>query len=130
MRPRPLCLGRPLALTPVATRLPKGHSGGASLPAKPLARGREPCRPAAKDEVGATHRRLRNDPISSQNRPSHEAFVVEGEGKATTWTKIGAAWPHDGRNGLIVKLSALPLNGRLVLRAPKPKADGEGETGA
>jgi len=26
--------------------------------------------------------------------------------------------------------SNLPLTGHLVLRAPKPKADGEGETGA
>ncbi|MCA3301217.1 MAG: hypothetical protein ACK5TM_00355 [Methylobacterium sp.] len=66
----------------------------------------------------------------AKNRPSHEAFVVEGEGKATTWTKIGAAWPHEDGTGLTVKLSALPLTGRLVLRAPKPKAEGEGETGA
>ena len=30
-----------------------------------------------------------------KNRPTHEAYVVDGEGKSATWIKIGAAWPHE-----------------------------------
>ena len=65
-----------------------------------------------------------------KNRPTYEAYVVDGEGKSATWIKIGAAWPHDDGTGFTVKLSALPIGGRLVLRAPKPKAEGDGEAGA
>jgi hypothetical protein len=55
--------------------------------------------------------------------PSFEAFVVEGEGDKTFWTKIGAAWPHDDGDGYNLNLIALPTNGRLVIRKPKPKQD-------
>jgi hypothetical protein len=30
---------------------------------------------------------------SAKNTPSHEIFLVEGEGKETTWTKVGVAFP-------------------------------------
>lgn len=66
----------------------------------------------------------------AKNRPSHEAYVVEGEGKSASWTKIGAAWPHENGTGLTIRLSAVPLSGRLVLRAPKPKAEADAEVGA
>ncbi|KRB18266.1 hypothetical protein ASD99_31035 [Mesorhizobium sp. Root695] len=56
-------------------------------------------------------------------RPSHEVYVVEGEGDKTHWTKVGAAWPHDDGEGFNITLSALPLNGRLVIRKPKPQED-------
>jgi hypothetical protein len=52
-------------------------------------------------------------------RPSHKAFVVEdrGEGEDTGfWTRIGSAWPHKDAKGLNIVLSALPTNGRIVLR--------------
>ncbi len=52
-------------------------------------------------------------------RPSHAVYVVEGEGDKTHWTKIGAAWTHEDGEGYNVTLSALPLNGRLVIRKPK-----------
>lgn len=68
----------------------------------------------------------------TKNRPTHEAYVVDGEGKSATWIKIGAAWPHEDSTGFTVKLSALPVGGRLVLRTSKPKdaAQPEGEAGA
>ena len=47
--------------------------------------------------------------------PSHKVFTVEGEGDDAFWTRIGSAWPTKG-DGFNVVLSALPLNGRLVLR--------------
>ncbi len=35
------------------------------------------------------------------------------------WTRIGAAWDHGNGDGLTVKLDCVPLDGRVVLRAPK-----------
>ena len=63
----------------------------------------------------------------SSNRPSHELFVVEGEGEDAFFTKIGAAWPNKKGTGFNLQLSAMPLNGRLIMTEPreavaKPKA--------
>jgi len=54
-------------------------------------------------------------------RPSHRAYVVEDrDGEHTEqsgfWTRIGSAWPHKDGKGLNIVLSALPVNGRVVLR--------------
>ncbi len=49
--------------------------------------------------------------------------MVEGEGDKTHWTKIGAAWAHDDGEGYNLTLIALPTNGRLVIRKPKPKQE-------
>lgn len=60
------------------------------------------------------------------NRPTHAVYVIEGEGESAFWTKVGAAWSHDDNEGLSILFTAVPLNGRLVLRPlkDKPKADG------
>ena len=58
-------------------------------------------------------------------RPSHAVYTVEGQGKTSYWTKIGAAWAHESGEGFNIQLTALPLDGRLVVRKPKPKADQE-----
>jgi len=55
--------------------------------------------------------------------PSHSVFVVEGEGDNAFWTRIGAAWLHQDGKGFNITLSALPLNGRLVVREPKDDAE-------
>ncbi|AMA60127.1 hypothetical protein [Bradyrhizobium sp. CCGE-LA001] len=52
-------------------------------------------------------------------KPSHEAFVITGEGESAFWTKIGAVWPHDNAKGFNVDLIALPVSGRLVIRERK-----------
>lgn len=57
-------------------------------------------------------------------RPSHTVYVVEGEGQNAFWTKVGAAWAHDDDEGFNLQLTALPVNGRLVLRKPKPQEEG------
>jgi hypothetical protein len=49
--------------------------------------------------------------------PTHGVFVVEGDGKDAYWTRIGAAWAHQDGEGFNVRLSALPVSGRLVVRA-------------
>ena len=62
--------------------------------------------------------------------PTHIAYAVrEGkdQGKGF-WTRIGAAWQHKDGKGFNIVLSALPSNGRLVLREyteKDEKADAE-----
>ena len=53
-------------------------------------------------------------------KPAHELFAVQdnAEGKSF-WTKIGAAWPHKDGKGFDIKIHAVPLSGRIVLREPK-----------
>lgn len=74
--------------------------------------------------------------VMAGNRPSHKAFVVEGEGDKAFWTRIGSAWPNADGKGFNITLSALPINGRVVLREfteedaveeekPKPKYKGK-----
>lgn len=41
-----------------------------------------------------------------------------GEEK-TYWTKLGAAWENE--DSIAVFLDALPTNGKLVLKVPKPR---------
>ncbi len=54
--------------------------------------------------------------------PSHKVFVVEDKDEENSdeskawWTRVGSAWPHKDGLGLNVVLSAVPMNGRLVLR--------------
>lgn len=58
----------------------------------------------------------------AKNYPSHGVFVVEGDGDRAFWTKIGSAWAHGDGQGFNVQLSAIPVGGRLIIRARK---DGE-----
>ena len=58
-------------------------------------------------------------PAKEKTLPTHNAYVIEGEGEAAFWTKVGAAWPHQDGNGFNVTLTALPLTGRLVIRTRK-----------
>lgn len=64
-------------------------------------------------------------------RPTHAIYVIQGEGKAERWTKIGAAWPHKDGQGLGLVLDALPTgNGRVALRVITEKdADNTGNGG-
>jgi len=61
------------------------------------------------------------DGIPGDNQKlTYKAFTVEdyGEGEDTEafWTRIASAWPHKDGNGFNVALSALPVNGCIVLR--------------
>jgi hypothetical protein len=58
----------------------------------------------------------------------HVRDAKDGQGKGNGkgfWTRIGAAWPHEDREGFNVQIEMLPINGKIVLRTPK--AD-EGES--
>lgn len=52
------------------------------------------------------------------NRPAYGVYQVE-EGKGDRkgfWTKIGAAWKHERGDGFSIQLTALPIDGRLIVR--------------
>ena len=64
-----------------------------------------------------------------KRKPTHAVYAVEGDGDKARWTKIGAAWGHHDGDGFNISLDCLPLNGRLVVRKPKPDAQRDGDGG-
>lgn len=50
-------------------------------------------------------------------KPTHRLFRVVGEGEHSIWTPIGAAWPNKDGQGFSINCEALPLSGRIVMRA-------------
>lgn len=61
------------------------------------------------------------------NSPAFMLYRVDGNGPDARWTKIGAAWPNRDGKGFNILCDAVPLQGRIVMRAytPKPKAEDE-----
>jgi hypothetical protein len=59
------------------------------------------------------------------NSPAFMLYRVEGNGSEARWTRIGAAWPNKDGKGFNILCDAVPLQGRIVMRAytPKPKAE-------
>lgn len=49
-------------------------------------------------------------------QPTHRLYRVTGEGRAATWTAIGAAWPNRDGEGFSLVCDAVPLQGRIILR--------------
>jgi hypothetical protein len=60
---------------------------------------------------------------NGKRKPDFEVFVVEviNPGDKGYWTKVGAAWSNKDQKGISVQLSALPKDGRLVLRRVQEK---------
>lgn len=56
-------------------------------------------------------------------KPTHRLYRVLGDGKAASWTPIGAAWPNKDGLGFSLQCDAVPLQGRLVLRAITERAE-------
>lgn len=67
----------------------------------------------------ATKKNAETATETKRNLPTHGVYVVEGEGENAYWTKVGAAWAHADNAGFNISLTAVPLAGRLVLRARK-----------
>ena len=63
----------------------------------------------------------------TNRKPSHSVFLVEGEGETAYLTRIGAAWQHEDGDGFNVKLSAIPLAGRIVIRRAKSHGEARGQ---
>src|SRR6201994_5041281 len=61
--------------------------------------------------------RLNLQPTQSGRKPTHRLYRVVGDGKRSIWTPIGAAWPNKDGMGFSLQCDAIPLQGRLVLRA-------------
>lgn len=59
-------------------------------------------------------------------RPTHRLYRVVGDGRSSSWTPIGAAWPNKDGLGFSVSIDALPLAGRIVMRrvAGRSSVDG------
>lgn len=53
----------------------------------------------------------------SGRKPTHRLYNVSGEGKTASWTPIGAAWPNRDGSGFSIQCDAIPLQGRIVMRA-------------
>jgi len=69
---------------------------------------------------------------SSQKQPSHKVFTVrdsEEKGGKAFWTRIGTAWAHGDGEGFNIALDALPVNGRIVLRAFTEEEDDKADDG-
>lgn len=59
-------------------------------------------------------------------KPTHAVYHVRGEGENAYWTKVGAAWLHDDKEGLNLSLDYMPIGeGRLVVRVNKTDAQEE-----
>ena len=53
-------------------------------------------------------------------QPSFRAYtVIKRDKEDDFWLPIGAAFPHEDGKGYNIVLQALPIDGRVVLRAPK-----------
>ena len=63
--------------------------------------------------------------MAENNTPSARAYTVrEASGKGKSfWTRIGSAWLHKDGKGFNVQLDALPVDGRLVIRAVSAKGE-------
>ena len=57
--------------------------------------------------------------MANGKRPDYEVFISQkGKDEKNYYTKVGAAW-NVASDGISIKLSALPLDGSLVLFPPK-----------
>jgi len=64
----------------------------------------------------------RNTPTKPEPKsPIYHAYTVRDgkDGQKSFWTRIGSFFVHDDGEGGTLLLDALPLDGRIVLRAPK-----------
>ena len=59
-------------------------------------------------------------------KPTHRLYRVVGDGESASWTPIGAAWPNKDGMGFSITCDAVPLQGRIMMRAitERPEANG------
>lgn len=50
-------------------------------------------------------------------KPTHRIYRVTGEDPKASWTPIGATWPNRDGAGFSIQCDAIPLTGRIVMRA-------------
>lgn len=60
----------------------------------------------------------------NSGKESWDVFtVVEADGKDDYWLKVGKMYRHASADGFNIYLNALPLNGKLVIKPPRKRAD-------
>lgn len=60
--------------------------------------------------------------IGTARKPDFVAYSVRGrEGKKAKFTEIGVTFRHKDGKGLDILFDAIPLGGRITLRAPESK---------
>ena len=75
-----------------------------------------------KPSSDVQHREPRSKAMSEGSKPTHKVYSSQkrGEGEKDWLTPIGSAWvfnTKDGREGLSIQLSAMPLGDRMVIFA-------------
>lgn len=102
-----------------SNRFPEGALDR-SLLAWPLEAARPFELPTGRDWRGRRNNGRYINDQAQKSRPTHTVYVVEGEGADNSyWTKVGTAFAHSDQLGFNILLSALPINGRLVVRVAK-----------
>ena len=63
--------------------------------------------------------------MADSNKPNARAYTVRkgSSGSKDFWTRIGSAWLHKDGKGFNLQLEALPVDGRLVVRAISAKGE-------
>jgi len=69
--------------------------------------------------------KLNLQPTLAGRKPTHRLYRVVGDGKAAIWTPLGAAWPNKDGQDFSLQCDAIPLQGRLILRAITEREDAE-----
>ncbi len=68
--------------------------------------------------------------MTKKSEPKAPALIAwhvrEAKGGKAFWTRIGAAWQHQNGDGHTLQLDLFPLDGRIVLLAPKADEATEG----
>ncbi|MEO0486255.1 MAG: hypothetical protein AAF092_10125 [Pseudomonadota bacterium] len=67
---------------------------------------------------------------AASRKPFMLGYTVRpiADGRKSIWTKIGAAWEHRDGKGFEVRMEAMPLDGRLVLRTLPEDHEEAGES--
>jgi len=60
----------------------------------------------------------------AKKTPNYTVYSVIGDGQNANWHSLGAAWLNQDES-ISIRLNALPLGDKLVLRAYVPKEDRE-----
>lgn len=63
--------------------------------------------------------RSQQTPAPAPKLPDFIAFHVQTKGEKTFWNRVGASWLHHDGNGMSLQLETVPVDGRIVLRAPR-----------
>jgi hypothetical protein len=66
--------------------------------------------------------------VSKNAKPVYRAYAVknyrdETGAERSRWSEIGVLFGHQDQKGFDLLLEALPLSGRIVIRAEEPKAE-------